>query len=361
MTNVYNFNAGPAILPRPVLEQVQAEMLDYQGRGMSIMEMSHRSKEYEAINTEAEALLKRLLGIGDEYRVLFMQGGASSQFPLVPMNFLPQGKAADYVLTGAWSEKAFEEAQKLGSPRIAGSTREENYRRVLRPDELELSDAPAYVHLTSNETIHGVQWHQFPDTGDRRVVIDMSSDILSRPLDARKFALIYAGAQKNLGPSGVTIVVIRQDWMEQAPKSLPTMFRYATFAKNNSLYNTPPVFAVYVVNLVLRWIENQGGLDAMERLNQQKAEAIYSAIDGSEGFYRGHAKPDSRSLMNITFRLPNESLEKDFVGAATAAGLVGLAGHRSVGGIRASLYNAMSLEGARTLAAFMYDFADKNA
>lgn len=358
---VYNFNAGPAILPRPVLEQVQAEILDYQGRGMSIMEMSHRGKEYEAINAGAEHRFTTLLDLDADYRVLFLQGGASSQFAMLPMNFLAPGHTADYLMTGAWSDKALEEAQKIGSARNAGSPAEPGYHRVPRPDEVTLSDNSAYVHYTTNETIHGVQYNYQPDAGGRRLVADMSSDILSRPFDAHKFSLIYAGAQKNLGPAGVTVVIVREDWLEQAPRSLPSMLRYATFAKNNSLYNTPPVFAVYVLNLVLGWISDQGGLTAIERRNTEKARAVYDVIDRTEGFYRGHAERDSRSQMNITFRLPNEQLEQQFVSAAQAQGMVGLAGHRSVGGIRASLYNAMDQAGAQALAAFMLDFADKHA
>jgi len=360
MSNVYNFNAGPAILPQPVLAQAQRELLDYQGRGMSIMEMSHRSKEYEAINNAAEAAFKRLLGLDDAYRVLFLQGGASTQFAMVPLNFLPAGAVADYLVTGAWAEKAYEEAGKLGQARAAASTKDAQYRRVPRADEIELSESPAYVHITSNETIQGIQWHAWPEVRDGPLVADMSSDILSRPLDATRFALIYAGAQKNLGPAGATVVIVRQSWLEQASKSAPTMLRYATHAKNNSLYNTPPVFAVYMLNLVLEWIEDGGGLAAIDERNRHKAATIYAAIDGSGGFYRGHAEPDSRSLMNVTFRLPSEELEKRFVAEASASGMVGLGGHRSVGGIRASIYNAMSQEGCDALAGFMGEFARKN-
>jgi phosphoserine aminotransferase len=360
MSKVYNFNAGPAILPQPVLEQAQQELRDYQGSGMSILEMSHRSKEYEAINTQAEAAFKRLLGLDDEYRVLFLQGGASMQFAMVPLNFLPPGASADYRVTGAWAEKAYEEAGKIGQARVAASTAAEQFRRVPRQDEIELSQSAAYVHVTSNETIQGVQWHAWPDFGDRPLVADMSSDILSRPLDARKFALIYAGAQKNLGPAGVTVVLLRQSWLASASTTAPTMLRYATHAKNNSLYNTPPAFAVYMLNLVLEWIEELGGLEAIDERNRHKAASIYEAIDKSGGFYRGHATPDSRSLMNVTFRLPSEELEKRFVSDSTAAGMVGLAGHRSVGGIRASIYNAMTQEGVAVLASFMGEFARKN-
>jgi phosphoserine aminotransferase len=360
MSIVYNFNAGPAMLPPPVLEQVQAELRDYQGRGMSIMEMSHRSKEYEAINSQAEATFKRLLGLGDGYRVLFVQGGASTQFAVVPMNFLPPGGSADYLVTGAWAEKACEEAAALGKAHIAASTKEGDYRRVPRPSEIRLSPSPAYVHLTSNETIQGVQWPTFPDVGDRPLVADMSSDILSRPFDAGRFSLIYAGAQKNLGPSGVTAVVLREAWLAKANKNVPTMLRYATHVKNNSLYNTPPSFGVYILNLVLQWIEKSGGLAAMGERNARKAALLYDAIDRSNGFYRGHAEPEARSQMNVTFRLPSEALEKQFVSEALAAGMIGLAGHRSVGGIRASIYNAIGLKECEALAAFMKDFARKN-
>src|SRR6266508_4546098 len=360
MSKVYNFNAGPAVLPQPVIEQAQQELRDYHGRGMSILEMSHRSKEYEAINTEAEAAFKRLLGLDDGYRVLFVQGGASMQFAMLPLNFLSPSATADYLVNGAWGEKAYEEGAKLGQARVAASTSAAGYSRTPAAGEIELSDAPAYVHITSNETIHGVQWHAWPEVGDRPLVADMSSDILSRPLDAHKFALIYAGAQKNLGPAGATVVIVRQSWLEQASKSAPTMLRYATHAKNNSLYNTPPVFAVYMLNLVLDWIEECGGLEAIGERNRHKAATLYAAIDNSAGFYRGHAAPADRSLMNITFRLPSEEMEKKFVAEATAANMVGLAGHRSVGGIRASIYNAMTQEGCAVLANFMGEFARKH-
>jgi phosphoserine aminotransferase len=361
MGKVFNFNAGPAMLPPPVLEQVQAELRDYHGRGMSIVEMSHRGKEFEAINAEAEAAFKRLLGLGDGYRVLFLQGGASTQFAMLPMNFLPAGAGADYLMTGAWAEKAYEEAAALGQARIAASTKGESYRRVPRPDEISLSPDPAYVHLTSNETIQGIQWHAFPDVGGRPLVADMSSDILSRPFDAGRFSLIYAGAQKNLGPAGVTAVLLRESWLDRAAKKDPTMLRYATHVKNHSLYNTPPTFAVYVLHLVLQWIEKGGGLPAMARRNADKAGIVYDAIDRSGGFYRGHAAAESRSQMNVTFRLPSEALEKQFVTAAEAAGMVGLAGHRSVGGIRASLYNAVGPEACSALASLMDDFARRQA
>lgn len=359
MSTVLNFNAGPAALPRPVLETVQSELLDYQGRGMSIMEMSHRSKEYEAINSRAEATFKTLIGVGDDYRVLFVQGGASTQFATVPMNFLPKDGTADYLVTGSWGEKAIEEAAPFGKANLAASTKEGGYRRVPTSAEVKLSPNPSYVHLTSNETIQGVQYHDFPEFGDAPLVADMSSDVLSRPIDASKFALIYAGAQKNLGPSGVTVVLVRDSFMERANKGVPTMLRYSTHAKNNSLYNTPPMFGVYVLDLVLRWIDGLGGIAGIAGRNDAKASALYGAIDASGGFYKGHAEPGSRSKMNVTFRLPSEDLEKTFVSSAKDAGMVGLAGHRSVGGIRASVYNAIDLEACQALASFMGDFARK--
>jgi phosphoserine aminotransferase len=360
MTTVLNFNAGPAVLPPAVLEQVQAELRDYHGRGMSIMEMSHRGPEYEEINAQAEAAFKRLLGVGAGYRVLFLQGGASTQFAMVPLNFLPPGGTADFLMTGAWADKAQEEAAALGQARVAASTKADGYRRVPRPEEIALSPSPAYVHLTSNETIQGIQWHAFPDVGDRPLVADMSSDILSRPIDAGRFALIYAGAQKNLGPSGVTAVLLREAWLAKANRNVPTMLRYATHVKNNSLYNTPPTFGVYVLNLVLGWIEKLGGLTAMAERNTRKAKLLYDAIDRSGGYYRGHAEVGSRSQMNVTFRLPGEALEKRFVTEAQAAGMFGLAGHRSVGGIRASIYNALDPKACQALADFMNGFARKN-
>lgn len=359
MSRIYNFNPGPAVLPQPVLEQVQAELIEYQGRGMSILEMSHRSAEYEAINSSAEQQIKRLLDLDDDYRVLFMQGGASTQFALLPLNFLPAGRTADYVLTGSWSEKALSEAGQVGATHVAATAAEGGYTRIPAASELQLSPNPAYLHITSNNTIVGTQWHAVPAVGDVPLVADMSSDILARPFDARAFALVYAGAQKNIGPAGVTVVVVRESWLAAASTGIPAIFRYATYAKNNSLYNTPPVFAVYMLNLVLDWITAQGGLTAMASLNEAKAATVYAAIDRAGGFYRGHAEPASRSLMNVTFRLPTPELEKQFVSEAKSAGMVGLAGHRSVGGIRASLYNALSQEACTVLAGFMDEFVRK--
>ncbi len=359
MLKTLNFTAGPGALPPSVLEQAQAEFVDYQGHGMSIMEMSHRAPEYEAINTRAEATFKRLLGVDVGYRALFIQGGASSQFAVVPMNFLPKDGVADYVVTGTWGEKAVEEAQLLGRAHVACSTKLGGYRSVPTADQLRLSDRPSYVHLTSNETIQGVQFARFPEVGDVPLVADMSSDILSRPFDASRFSLIYAGAQKNIGPAGVTVVLIRESWLDRANPGVPTMFRYETYTKNNSLYNTPPSFGVYMLDLVLTWIEEQGGLEGMARRNSEKAAILYDAIDRSGGFYRGHAELEARSAMNVTFRAPDESTEKRFLAEAKEHRMVGLAGHRSVGGIRASIYNAIDADACRTLAGFMADFARK--
>lgn len=357
---IINFNAGPAVLPLDVLQAAQEELLNFNNTGMSILEISHRSKPYEEVNHEAEANMKELLGLGDEYRVLFLQGGASTQFAMIPLNFLTPGQTADYILTGVWSEKALKEAKLIGQTHIAGSTAEGKYRRTPQQEEIQLSDKPAYVHITSNNTIYGTQWKDFPSFGPVPLFADMSSDILCRPFDASKFSLIYAGAQKNLGPSGVTAVIIRKELTENSPKTIPTMLRYDTHASTDSLYNTPPTFAVYLLNLVLRWIKAQGGLTAMEARNVTKAKLIYDAIDSSNGFYRGHADKDSRSLMNVTFRLPNEELEKIFAAESVAAGMSGLKGHRSVGGLRASIYNAMPVAGCQTLSEFMKEFCRKH-
>jgi len=357
---IFNFNAGPAALPLEVLMEAQAEFLNYQQTGMSILEISHRSKPYEAINAEAEANMKELLGLGDNYRVLFLQGGASTQFAMVPMNFLPQGRTADYILTGAWSEKALKEAKLFGNTHVAGTTADGNYKRIPRMAEIQLSDHPAYVHITSNNTIFGTQWNELPSFGQVPLIADMSSDILNKPFTAENFAMIYAGAQKNLGPSGVTVVIIRKDLLENNPKTISAMLRYETHAKNDSMYNTPPVFSVYMLNLVLRWLKGQGGLTGIGKRNIAKAGLVYDTIDQSSGFYRGHANVDSRSLMNVTFRLPNEEQEKKFAKEAEVAGLIGLKGHRSVGGLRASMYNAMTLAGCQALKDFMLEFQRKN-
>jgi len=356
----YNFNAGPSALPLAVLEKAQSELVDFRGTGMSIMEMSHRGKDYEAVHNETVALLRELYNIPEDYHVLFLQGGASLQFAMVPMNFLSQGKKAGYIMTGSWSEKALKEAKMLGETYEAASTKDSNYSRIPKAEEIRLDPASAYVHITSNNTIFGTQWQSFPNTGNIPLVADMSSDILSKPVDVSQFSLIYAGAQKNLGPSGVTVVIIKKSFLEQANNNIPTMLRYETHAKDNSLYNTPPTFGIYMMGLVLQWVKEQGGVTAIHQKNQEKAALIYDTIDQSNGFYVGHAQADSRSLMNITFRLKNEELEKKFLDEAKKAGFVGLNGHRSVGGCRASVYNAVPYEACKALQEFMLDFQKKN-
>jgi len=357
---VYNFNPGPATLPLEVLQQAQQELLDYRGTGMSVMEISHRSPEFDDINNTAIALTRELLGLGDNFKVLFLGGGASTQFAMIPLNFLPEGKTAAYVDTGSWSSKAIKEAQKIGKVHLAFSSKEENYRRVPRLSEIDLPVDAAYLHLTSNNTIKGTQFHEFPDTGDIPLMCDMSSDIASHRLDFTKFSLIYAGAQKNLGPAGVTMVIIRDDLLAKCPANLPTMFTYTTHAEKSSLYNTPPAFPIYMVKLVLEWIKKQGGLEAVEKVNAAKKDCIYQVMDANPDFFRGTVERASRSWMNITMRLPSEDLEKKFVTEARAAGFVGLKGHRSVGGIRVSMYNAMPLEGVEKLASFMETFKKAN-
>jgi len=355
---VYNFNPGPSTLPLEVLEKVQSELLDYRGTGMSVLEISHRSKEYEEVNARAASLLRELLGLGADYQVLFVGGGASTQFTMIPMNFLPDGGVAAYVDTGEWASRAIKEAKLLGRVEVVASSKEQSYTSV--PKEIPCPPNAAYLHITSNNTIFGTQYHSFPNPGAVPLVCDMSSDICSRRIDAKKFAFLYAGAQKNLGPAGVTVVIVRDDFLAKAKEGNPTMLDYRTHAKNQSLYNTPPVFAVYMVDLVLQWIRAQGGLAAIEEVNRAKQQAIYDVIDGAPDYFRGTVQRESRSWMNITLRLPNEDLEKKLVSEAKQAGFIGLKGHRSVGGVRVSLYNAMPLEGARKLAAFLTEFKAKN-
>ena len=354
---IHNFGAGPAVLPEVVLEQVQAELLSYAGGGMSVMELSHRSAAFEGIIQRAEADLRALLGLGGDYVVLFLQGGATLQFTAVPMNLRPAGTSADYVLTGHWSKAALKEAEKLGAVRIAASTEDSRFDHVPAPSEVKGDAKAAYLHFTSNNTIYGTEWFTEPPPPDGvPLVCDASSDALSRPLDVSKYGLIYAGAQKNLGPAGVTLVILRRDLLERPPQGLPAMLDYRLLAENKSLYNTPPCFAIYVVGLVLHWLRGLGGLAEIERRNAAKAESLYRAIDASGGFYRGHARPESRSRMNVTFRLPSEELESAFAKEATAAGLDGLKGHRSVGGLRASLYNALPPAAVEALVQFMAEF-----
>ncbi|ANY74749.1 phosphoserine transaminase [Paenibacillus ihbetae] len=352
----FNFNAGPAALPLEVLERAQAEFVDYRSTGMSIMEMSHRGAVYEAVHNEAQERLLSLLGNPAGYKVLFIQGGASTQFAMIPMNFLGQGQTANYVMTGSWSDKALKEAKLIGETHVAASSQESKYMSLPKLADIQLSDNAAYLHLTSNETIEGTQFKDFPDTGAVPLICDMSSDILSRPFDLSRFGMVYAGAQKNLGPSGVAVVIVREDLVTDSPKHLPTMLRYNTYLNNNSLYNTPPSFGIYMINEVLKWIEEKGGLAGVQDMNRKKAALIYDAIDNSGGFYRGCVNPDSRSDMNITFRLETEELEKEFVKASEKEGFVGLKGHRSVGGLRASVYNAVPYESCKALVDFMEHF-----
>lgn len=358
---VYNFSAGPATLPVSVLEQAQSEMLNYRGAGMSVMEMSHRSKAFESIIGAAEADLRKLLNIPENYKVLFLQGGASLQFAMVPMNLLPKSKSADYILTGSWGQAAIKEAKKLGSSREASTTADTNFNRLPKPEEIKLDANAAYVHFTSNETIFGVEFDEEPAAGDVPLVCDMSSDFISRRVDVSKYGLIYAGAQKNAGPAGATIVIIRDDLLERIPDGLPAMLDYRNLAKNGSMYNTPPCYAIYICGLVFKWALNDiGGLEKIHAMNKEKAKILYDAIDSSDGYYRGHAEKDCRSLMNVTFRLPSEELESKLVKEATAAGLDGLKGHRSVGGLRASIYNAFPKAGVEKLVEFMSEFQKNN-
>ncbi len=356
---IYNFNAGPATLPLEVLSKAQSELLNYKDSGMSVMEISHRSGDYEEINDRAIGLFKELMGLDDSYKVMFMGGGASSQFALIPMNFLTADKTAAYIDTGAWSEKAIKEAEKLGSVHLAGSSKENNYRAIPDIDSLEIPDKAEYLHLTSNNTIFGSQWQSYPKT-NLPLFCDMSSDILSRKLDYTDFSFIYAGSQKNLGPAGVTVVIVKDSLLEKCNSDIPLIFNYKTHARANSLYNTPPVFSIYMVKLGLEWIKDKGGLEAVEKENAAKKDCIYGLMDNNSDFYRGIVEKESRSWMNITMRLPSEDLESKFITEAKAAGFGGLKGHRSVGGVRVSLYNAMPLAGAEKLAEFMLEFKKAN-
>ncbi len=361
MSRVYNFNPGPATLPEVVLEQARDEMLDYAGAGMSVMEISHRSPQFEGLLNQAEADLRALLSIPGNYKVLFLQGGASLQFAMAPMNLRPAGASADYVLTGSWAKSAIKEADKLGCTRVIGATEKDHFNRLPDPAELEFDPQAAYLHFTANETIQGLEWAAEP-VGPENVplVCDASSNIASKPIDVSKYGVIYAGAQKNLGPSGVTLVIIRDDLLNGVPPKLPVMLDYKVLAESKSLHNTPPCFAIYLVGLVLKWLKDNGGVAGIARCNEEKAALVYNTIDGSGGFYRGHAQPGSRSRMNVTFRLPTEDLEKKFVKQSEAQGLIGLKGHRSVGGLRASMYNALPVTAAQTLTQFMREFQRTN-
>jgi phosphoserine aminotransferase len=355
MARIYNFSAGPAVLPLPVLQDAQRDLLELPGVGMSVMEISHRSKAFDEIIQGAEADLRALAGIPPTYKVVFLQGGASLQFSMVPMNLLTPGSSADYIVTGEWSKKALKEAKKVGPTRVAATTESGNFARVPAQDELNCSPSAAYVHMTSNNTIFGTEFHYVPETGGSPLVCDASSDIFARPIDISRYGLIYAGAQKNLGPSGVTVVIVREDLLARSDDSLPTMLNLKTQADNQSLYNTPPVFGIYILRLVLKWLVGLGGLEAIGRANERKARRLYDELDRTP-FWRPHAEKDSRSLMNVTFKLPSEDLDKLFVKESTAAGFDGLKGHRSVGGLRASIYNAFPEDGVAALVDFMREF-----
>jgi phosphoserine aminotransferase len=362
-TRIFNFAAGPAVLPLPVLEEAQRDLIALPGVGMSVLEISHRSKTFEAIIGECEANVRKLAGIPENYHVLFLQGGATMQFSMVPLNLLTAGSWADYVVTGSWSEKAVKEAKKVGAVNVAFTDKAENYVRVPKQEEIKLTPGAAYVHLSTNETIHGVEYHALPDLGSAVVVADTSSHMFSRPIDVAKYGLIYAGAQKNLGPAGVTLVIVRDDLVKKAARRSPMPARWSccrgTHVPDKSLYNTPPAFAIYIMGLAMKWLLGLGGLEGIGKINERKAGKLYAEIDRT-GFFKGHAAKDSRSRMNVTFRLPNEELEAKFVKEAKAAGMDGLKGHRSVGGLRASIYNAFPEAGVDALVAFMKEFEKKN-
>ena len=360
MSRIFNFAAGPATLPLPVLEQARDEFVDYKGTGMSLVESSHRGKAYDQVHHEAMGLFKELLGAPDNYKVLFMGGGATLQFSMIPLNLMPEGGSCDFTLTGTWARKALGDAKKFGNVNLVFDGTEERFTRMPSPAELDLDPKAAYFHLTSNETISGIQWKEWPDTGDVPMVCDMSSDIMSRPVPVEKFGLIYAGAQKNLGPSGLAVVFIREDLIDRAPRDLTAYLDYKIHAKADSLYNTPPVFPIWIVKMVLEWVKAQGGLPAMETMANKRSGLLYSAMADSGGYYRCPVDEKTASTMNVVWRLPTEDLEKKFIAEALAAGFSGLKGHRSVGGCRASIYNAMPLEGVTGLVDFMGEFQKKN-
>ncbi|MGE5500071.1 MAG: 3-phosphoserine/phosphohydroxythreonine transaminase [Syntrophothermus sp.] len=357
---IYNFSAGPAILPEEVLKEAQENLFMLPGVGMSILEISHRSKTFDEIIIGAQNNMKKLLGISDDYSILFLQGGATLQFSMVPLNLMPPKNKADYIVTGVWSKKAVKEAKRVGTVNIAGTTEADSFSRIPKQEELKLDPDAAYVHFTSNNTIFGTEFKNEPEVGNVPLVCDASSDFMHKKLDVNKYSLIYAGAQKNLGPSGVTVVIIKKDMLERSSDSLHTYLNYKIHVENDSMYNTPTTFGIYIIHLVTKWLLNLGGLDAMYKLNCEKASILYDYMDESDGFYRGTAQKDSRSLMNVTFRLPSEELEKKIIDEATKAGFSGLKGHRSAGGLRASIYNAFPKQGVADLVQFMKDFKARN-
>ena len=362
---IYNFSAGPAVLPEEALKEAQENLMALPGVGMSILEISHRSKTFADIHAEAKANVKKLLDVPDYYAILFLQGGASLQFSMIPLNLMPPKNKADYILTGSWSKKAIKEAKRVGNASIAASTEEsagdkKYFKRIPKQGELRLDPDAAYVHITSNNTIFGTQWQNEPEVGNVPLICDASSDIFHKKIDVKKYGLIYAGAQKNMGPSGVTLLILRKDLAEQSQDSLHTMLSYKTYIEKDSLYNTPNTFGIYIIKLVTKWLLDMGGLDKIYETNKKKAALLYKAIDESDGFYKGHAEKESRSLMNVTFNLATDELEKKLVDESTKAGFSGLKGHRSVGGLRASIYNAFPLKGVEDLVIFMKDFQKKN-
>jgi phosphoserine aminotransferase len=355
-----NFYAGPSVLPVEVFEKIQAEMVDYMGTGLSLMETSHRAAPYDDVHNEAIALIKELFSIPHNYTVLFLGGGATMQFSMIPLNFLAKGKSCDFTLTGTWAQKAYADAKKVGHVNVVFDGVDKGYTSLTDGASLKINPDAAYLHMTSNETINGTQWKDWPETGDVPIICDMSSDILSRPVPVEKFGVIYAGAQKNLGPSGATLVIIRDDMVNRCPDSLTAYLNYKIHAEKNSLYNTPPVFSVYAMKLVLEGMKKNGGLEEMVSQNRKKATLLYDTIDESDGYYRNPVDPKYRSEMNVVFRLPSEELEKKFTETAAANGMVGLKGHKSVGGCRASIYNSMPYEGVKKLSDFMKDFAGRH-
>lgn len=355
---IYNFSPGPATLPLEVLEKAGKDVVNFQSTGIGLLEISHRSKEFMTVANDAEALLRELLEIPDNYKVLFLQGGASSQFFMIPMNLLGAGKKASYLNTGTWAKKAIKEAKLFGDIDVAFSSEEASFNRVPSDDEYQVAADAEYLYYVSNNTIYGTQFASAPKT-EKMLVCDMSSDILSRPVDVKKYGIIFAGAQKNLGPAGVTVVIVRDDLLERTPAGTPTMLSYGTHAEKGSMFNTPPCFSVYIVGEVLKWLKKLGGVEAIEKINIKKAKLLYDAIDSSD-YYRGHAEKESRSLMNVSFNLPTAELEAKFIEEAAKTGLSGLKGHRSIGGCRASIYNAFPIEGVEKLVAFMKEFEAAN-
>ena len=360
MSRIYNFSAGPCTLPLSALEEARAEFVDYQGAGMSLIEMSHRGKQYDAVHMETLALMRELLAIPENYKIMFLGGGATMQFTMLPMNLLHGGKSCDFTLTGTWAKKAYADANKFGNVNVLFDGKENNYASLPKAADISVNQDAAYLHITSNETIGGIEWHDWPDTGNVPIVCDMSSDIMSRSFPWEKFGAVYAGAQKNLGPAGVAVVIMRDDMLASLPENMPAYMDYNIHASKDSMYNTPPVFAIYMMGKVLKWVKANGGLEGMTGLAVKRSDILYNAIDNSGGYYNCPVAKEDRSRMNVVWRLPSEELEKKFIAEAQQQGFSGLKGHRSVGGCRASIYNAMPVEGAQDLASFMAEFARNN-